>query len=113
LQRNLVLAGLSSEALSLLRRHFREQEFHAEAILWRAGETASWVFFPVCGIISISVPNEDGHHVEVAIIGREGAAGFFDEPGMLPATTQAVTHSPLTHSVPCVLGSRTPERRNC
>jgi hypothetical protein len=48
LQRNLALAGLSSEALSLLQRRCSEQEFHAEAVLWRAGESVSWVFFPVC-----------------------------------------------------------------
>jgi hypothetical protein len=34
--------------------------------------------------ISVSVPTEDGHHVEVGTIGREGAAGFFDELGICP-----------------------------
>jgi CRP-like cAMP-binding protein len=92
-QRNLLLAGLSSEALALLQKHFSEQQLAAGAMLWQAGASARWVFFPVSGMISVTVPTDDGPRVEVAIIGRESAAGFFDESGMLPITTQGVTHS--------------------
>jgi CRP-like cAMP-binding protein len=44
-------------------------------------------------MISVRVPTNDGHGIEVGIIGRESAAGFFDEPGMFPLATQAIAHS--------------------
>src|SRR6516165_3006576 len=83
-QRNLLLAGLSSEALSLLQRHFSQQESDAGAVLWQAGDSAGWVFFPVSGMISVTVSTADGHHIEIAVIGRESAAICFNESGMLP-----------------------------
>jgi CRP-like cAMP-binding protein len=93
-ERNLLLAGLSFEALSLLHKHLREEELAPGAVLWKAGASAGSVFFPVSGMISITVPTDDGRHrVEVAVIGSESAAGFFDESRMLPVTTEAVIHS--------------------
>jgi hypothetical protein len=49
--RNLLLAGLSSEALSLLQKHFSMEDLRAGAVLWQAGDSAGWVFFPVDGAI--------------------------------------------------------------
>jgi CRP-like cAMP-binding protein len=88
---NLLLRGLSAAASSLLHKHLRGREFDEGTVLWQAGHPAGLVFFPVSGIISIGVPTKDGHVIEVAMIGREGAAGFPDRSGLLPLVTQAVT----------------------
>jgi CRP-like cAMP-binding protein len=91
-ERNLVLAELAPEVASLLHKHLCAHEFDEGTVLWHAGRPAGLVFFPVTGIISIGVPTKDGHVIEVAVIGREGAAGFDDRSGTLPVT-QAVTHA--------------------
>lgn len=91
-ERNLLLKSMSPEAASLLHKHLREHEFHEGTVLWHAGHPAGMVFFPVSGMISIGVPTKDGHVIEVAVIGREGAVGFDDRSDTLPAR-QAVTHA--------------------
>src|SRR6516162_3859771 len=87
---NLLLAALPATSASLLDKYLRQHEFDEGTVLWRAGFPAGLVFFPVSGIITIGVPTQDGHVIEVAIIGREGAAGFHDRSGMLPVATQGV-----------------------
>ena len=61
-------------------------------MLWEAGDRGGKVFFPQSGVVSICVPTRDGECIEVASIGREGAAGLND--GLLPAVTQAVIQAP-------------------
>jgi CRP-like cAMP-binding protein len=94
LGRNFLLAELSPEALSLIHKYLREQDFDEGSVIWHAGLPAGQVFFPVSGMISIAVPTKDGHGIEVAVIGREGAAGLDDRSGMLPMVTQAVAQAP-------------------
>jgi hypothetical protein len=50
-QNNRLLAGLSPEALSLLRKHLREEEPKAGAPLWQVGHPVEYIYFPVCGMI--------------------------------------------------------------
>jgi CRP-like cAMP-binding protein len=89
-QRNLLLAGLSSEASFLLYRHMKEREFAKRTVLWEADAPTGRIFFPVSGLISIRMPTGDGKAIEVAIIGREGAAGIQEGLGPLPMPTRAV-----------------------
>jgi CRP-like cAMP-binding protein len=93
-QRNLVLAGLSAEASSLLQVHLREHELREGAVLWNAGDRVEEVFFPLSGMVSIRVPTKDGHGIEVATVGHEGAAGLQEGSGILPVLTQAVIQIP-------------------
>jgi CRP-like cAMP-binding protein len=86
----LLLANLSPEAWSLLHIYLREREFAGRSVLWDAGAQPGQIFFPLSGLISIRVPTKDGHAIEVASVGREGAAGIRDGLGMLPVLTQAV-----------------------
>jgi CRP-like cAMP-binding protein len=88
---NLLLGGLPPAAASLLDRHLRRHDFDEGTVLWQAGQPAGLVFFPVSGVISIGVPTNDGHVIEVAMIGREAAAGFHDRSRMPPVVAQAVT----------------------
>ena len=92
-ERNLLLTALPAAAASLLDKHLRRHEFDEGTVLWQAGHPAGLVFFPVSGIISIGVPIRDGHVIEVAMVGREGAAGFHDRSGTRPLVTQAVART--------------------
>jgi CRP-like cAMP-binding protein len=86
---NMLLSGLSPKAMSLLQTHLRENDFGEGHVLWNAGEYLREVYFPLSGMISIRVPTENGRDAEVAVIGREGAAGLLDRLGILPVFTQA------------------------
>jgi CRP-like cAMP-binding protein len=89
-ERNLLLAGLTPQVASRLHKHLQAHQFAEGTVLWHADHKATEVFFPVSGIISIGVPTKDGHVIEVAIVGREGAAGFHSRSGALRLATQAV-----------------------
>jgi CRP-like cAMP-binding protein len=93
-QRNLALAGLSAEASSLLQMHLREHELREGAALWNPGDQVEEVFFPVSGMVSVRVPTKDGHSIEVAAVGREGAAGVHEGSSIVPVLTQAVIQIP-------------------
>jgi CRP-like cAMP-binding protein len=87
---NMVLSVLSPEAMSLLHTHFREKNCDEGDVLWNAGEYLREVYFPLSGMISVCVPTKNGCEAEVAVIGREGAAGVHDRLGEgLPVFTQA------------------------
>jgi Crp-like helix-turn-helix domain len=70
---NAALAALSFAAFSLLEPHLRHRDLPKGFALWDAGE-ADRVYFPLSGIVSVGVPVGDGDGIEVATIGREGAA---------------------------------------
>jgi CRP-like cAMP-binding protein len=87
---NALLAALSPEVALLLQRHFHRRTLTEGIILWDAGEPAEQIYFPHSGMISIRVPTTNGHGIEVATVGQEGAAGFQYESGLNAAITQAV-----------------------
>jgi CRP-like cAMP-binding protein len=88
-----LLSALSGEARWLIGGHLRQGDFRHGAILWDAESDAEQIFFPISGVISIRVPSGDGHRIEVATIGPEGAAGFHDGSGTIPVLTQAVVQA--------------------
>jgi CRP-like cAMP-binding protein len=90
--RNSLLDAVSSKTLSKLNNLFRELDYREGTALWDAGDQVRHVVFPVSGTISIRVPTKDGHGIEVATVGHEGAVGFHDDG--LPAVTQAVVQAP-------------------
>jgi CRP-like cAMP-binding protein len=97
----MLLSSLSPEAMSFLHTHLREKNFGGGQVLWNAGGRLSEVYFPLSGMISIRVPTKNGHAAEVAVIGREAAAGLHDRLGILPVFTQArVEASGLFVSIP-------------
>jgi CRP-like cAMP-binding protein len=90
--RNSLLDAVSAKTLSKLNNQFRELDYPEGTALWNAGDLVRQIVFPVSGTISIRVPTKDGHGIEVATIGHEGAVGFHDDG--LPAVTQAVVQAP-------------------
>jgi CRP-like cAMP-binding protein len=90
--RNSLLDAVPAKTLSKLSNQFRELEYREGTALWDAGDQVRQIVFPISGTISIRVPTRDGHGIEVATIGHEGAVGFQDNG--LPAVTQAVVQAP-------------------
>lgn len=64
-------------------------------VLFEPGDTVRYVYFP-CGpsLISYLVILDDGRPLEVALIGREGAAGGVVSQGRLPAFAKADVQFP-------------------
>jgi CRP-like cAMP-binding protein len=87
---NPLLEMLSLRAASLIRGHSRQQDLPEGALAWNVGDEISDVFFPISGMISIRVLTPDGHAIEVASIGRQGAAGLYEQAGRSPVLTQGV-----------------------
>lgn len=86
-EQNAVLASLSRSALATLAPHLTEQIAVAGMSLWQPGGKTASIFFPVTGLISIIVPVRDGNGIEVANIGRDGAAGGSLESDRSDVTT--------------------------
>lgn len=89
--RNAALAVLSPRAFSILEPHLRQRDFAEGSVLWDAGAPTERVYFPSSGIISVVLPIKDGCGIEVATVGREGAAGLGHGSGQLRAVTQGIT----------------------
>ncbi|MBO0757796.1 MAG: Crp/Fnr family transcriptional regulator [Bradyrhizobiaceae bacterium] len=83
---------MPAKTLSKFSNYLREVDYPEGTALWDAGDQVRQVVFPVSGTISIRVPTKDGHGIEVATIGHEGAVGFHDDG--LPTVTQAVVQAP-------------------
>jgi CRP-like cAMP-binding protein len=90
----MLLSGLSPEAMSLLHTHLSERDFGGGHVLWNAGQYLDQIYFPLSGMISVCVPTKNGRDAEVALIGREGAAGVHNRLGRLPVFTQARVQVP-------------------
>jgi hypothetical protein len=88
-----LLGTLSAESTRRLAGELQETELPEGALLWNVGPDPRVIFFPLSGIVSIRVPTRDGHGIEVATIGAEGAVGFHDGSETVPVLTQAVVQA--------------------
>lgn len=87
---NGVLAALSSAAFERIAAHLRERFCRDGYVLWHPGERPERVYFPVSGMISLVLPTTPDTALEVGSIGLEGAVGFSEDAGALPAFARAV-----------------------
>ena len=87
---NRVLAEMSARAFALIEPQLSWREFTHGTMLWDAGDHVPRVYFPHAGLISLTIPAQDKHGVEVAGIGRESAAGAYQALDDQPSTTRAV-----------------------
>jgi CRP-like cAMP-binding protein len=72
---NRLLALLAAEKRQLLAVHFRTVDLREGQVLAEPFDRFDRVYFPYAGVISFSVPLEDGHLVQTGIVGRDGAVG--------------------------------------
>jgi CRP-like cAMP-binding protein len=84
-----LLAALSADALALIRPHLQKRSLSAGDVLPDNGGTERQVYFPTCGLLSITVgASEDA--VEVASISREGGVGLYELADHRPVTRTEV-----------------------
>jgi CRP-like cAMP-binding protein len=91
---NRLLEMLTPQAASFVHRQSDQQDLPEGALVWDIDAEFSDIFFPHTGMLSVRVLTADGHAIEVASVGRQGAAGICGRGGRLPALTQAVVAVP-------------------
>src|SRR5687767_5153721 len=81
---NHLLKKLAAVDPDVYKRFVRELEpmpLERGALLTKARQRTKWVYFVESGIISLVAGTRHGQSLEVAIVGREGVAGFADALG--------------------------------
>ncbi|MEO7039712.1 MAG: Crp/Fnr family transcriptional regulator [Gemmatimonadaceae bacterium] len=84
---NLLLAALSPDDLALISAELESVKLTMGEILYEAGATIEYVYFPTTGCVSM-IHSIDGGSVEVGTIGLEGFAGL---PVLLRASSEPTT----------------------
>ena len=72
---NRLLASLPPADFEWLRPHLKPFELVHEDLLFDAGDTLDWVYFPHSGVISLVVDLADGQRIEAAMVGRDSVVG--------------------------------------
>ena len=76
LERNAVLASIALEARADLGSVGSIVELRCGDLLRRVGRNSEYVWLPLSGMVSLTVPLPDGTTVEVGLVGREGLVGL-------------------------------------
>src|SRR5438309_966394 len=92
--RNRLLAGLPPADFAALAPHLHETTLERGALLQEVGQPVTRVYFPHSGLVSLLGILPDGHAVDTATIGREGAIGASAGLGSHVALSQAVVQLP-------------------
>ena len=83
------MSAAARSALSLVRIEMRRNEQ-----LMSAGQRSRYVYFPVCGAVSLVSTTARGEAAEVALVGREGLVGMSALLGSALETNTAVVQIP-------------------
>jgi CRP-like cAMP-binding protein len=95
--RNGLLQRLAESDRSAFARLFDELEplsLERSFVLGPARLKSEWVYFVESGIVSMVASTIAGHSVEVAVVGREGAAGVADALGSEPLPYRLLVQVP-------------------
>ena len=87
---NWLLDALPAADFERLKPHLIKMPLSQGRILFEEGEPVSSVYFPTQGMVSLVLPAHDGHEVEVAVVGPEGAVGIAGMLGYGKALSRAV-----------------------
>ncbi|MCR5879205.1 Crp/Fnr family transcriptional regulator [Phenylobacterium sp. J367] len=84
--RNNLLDALREDDFALLQPSLSTRPADRGDVLYEPGDAVRYVYFP-CGrtLVSFLVLQDEGHAVETALVGREGAIGGVVSQGRLPA----------------------------
>lgn len=87
--RNRILAALPPAELERLSPSFKPVNFAQRDLLSWSDEPIEYVYFPETGVASLVAPLDDGHDIEVGMIGPEGIVGLPVVLGFDRARTRA------------------------
>ena len=92
-QQNQLLAALSQEDMDRWQGRLELVELSLNQILYAAGRTPEYVYFPTTSIVSLMSMTVDGATAEVALVGNDGVVGISSLLGADAAATDAVVQS--------------------
>lgn len=95
--RNSLLQGLARSDADVFSRFFQELQpisLERNAVIGPARLPTEWVYFIESGIVSLVASTSAGNSVEVAVVGREGAAGVADALGQGPLPYRLMVQMP-------------------
>jgi len=75
-RKNHLLAAVSGLEWRRLAPHLESVDLPLGKVLYEAGGSLDYVYFPVSGIISLLYVMADGSSAEIAVVGNEGIVGF-------------------------------------
>ena len=87
---NRLLAALPDDCFALLEPDLKEVVLGQGVVCYEPGDPIEQIYFPQTGMISLLVTAGNGETVEVASIGREGAAGLQSGLGGRSSFTRAI-----------------------
>lgn len=76
LRRNQLLASLPDEEWTRWSPLLERVDMPLGAVLYEAGETLPYVYFPTTSIVSLLYVMENGASAEIAVVGNEGVVGI-------------------------------------
>ena len=91
---NDILIGLNHDDLALLLNASEEVALARGQVMAEAGQTASHVYFPLSGVLSLVGTTTGGATVEVAVVGNEGVASLSSVFGSGGLPFRVVTQVP-------------------
>jgi CRP-like cAMP-binding protein len=92
--KNQFLAGLPDEDLINLRPQLHLIPGKMGAVLFGAGDSVRYLYFPLTAVVSMVANSQDGRGVEVALIGSEGLVGVSAAMGGRSNWHEAVVQAP-------------------
>jgi len=92
--RNRLLAALPAPDLAFLTPHLVETNLDSGTVLQEPGQPIRRVYFPHAGLVSLLGILPEGHAIDTASIGRDGAIGLSAGLGSQIALSRAVVQLP-------------------
>src|SRR5262252_6993138 len=93
--RNRLLAALPAADFALLAPHLVEVTLDSGTLLQEQGQPIKRVYFPHGGIVSLLGILPEGHAVDTATLGRDGAIGLSAGLGSRIGSSRAVVQLPM------------------
>jgi CRP-like cAMP-binding protein len=83
---NKILAALSHQEFARVIRHLERVHLEKGEVVYVAGDTIRYAYFPVKGLLSLVSTTETGSTVELAMVGNEGIVGLtvINKTGIIP-----------------------------
>ncbi len=93
-RQNQLLVALPQDALDRWQSHMELVELSRNQVLFDAGRTPEYVYFPTTAIVSLMSITHEGCSAEVAVVGNDGVVGISSLLGADVAANDAVVQSP-------------------
>jgi CRP-like cAMP-binding protein len=98
-RKNRLLAALDPIDYALIGPHLSTACFERGAMLQEQDAPVAQVYFPMSGLVSLVSVMKDGHEIETAVVGKDGAVGAFVGLGRWNAFARATVQIPTTCAV--------------